>query len=170
MRSNGFVVQQIQRLYLTHKNRGNTLVSEFNPKLRRKARHLALQALYQWQISQTNIQDIEMQYLEYHEPSKFDVEYFRELLAQIPSTFDQLDEILSQYLDRTVDELTPIELIILRMGAYELQHRLDIPYRVSINEAIELAKEFGANESHKYVNGVLDKLAAVTRTTEMQKQ
>ena len=98
--------------------------------------------------------------------AKVDGEYFSELLHQVPASLSELDEHITGFLDRDMTELTPIELTILRIGAYEMIRRTDVPYRVVINEGVDLAKKFGATDGHKYVNGVLDKLAHSLRTQE----
>jgi len=134
---------------------------------RKKARNLLVQALYQWQISRYPITAIEAQYRADNE-GKIDWEYFHEALTAITSTSDSLDESFTPSLDRDISQLNPIELSILRIGSYELSQRIDIPYRVVINECIELAKKFGATDSHKYVNGVLDKLARQLRDVEIK--
>lgn len=139
-------------------------------RTRTMARQRALQALYQWQQAGQDVQDIEVQFLTGQEMDRVDVPYFQELLRGVTMHTDEIDQVLAPLLDRKVSELDPVERAILRMGIYELQHRLEIPYRVVINEAIELAKVFGAEQSHRYVNGVLDKIAteirAVERTTK----
>lgn len=133
---------------------------------RQKARRNALQALYQWQISGQNLADIESQFLIKDEMKHADVAYFRELLHGIPPLLQELDDQFSHYLDRPLDQVTPVELAILRIGTFELAHRPEIPLRVALNEAIELGKMFGADDSHKFVNGVLDKLAPSLRQYE----
>ncbi|MGM0480702.1 MAG: transcription antitermination factor NusB [Pseudomonadota bacterium] len=127
------------------------------PAARRKARKLAVQAVYSWQLSQNTFAEIEAQYLTDNDTSKVDVEYFLELLNGVGSYHKSLDTTLSPFLDRPINELDPVELAVLRIAAYELRERLDVPYKVAINEAIELAKSFGADDSHRFVNGVLDK-------------
>ena len=134
---------------------------------RKKARNLLVQALYQWQISRYPIAGIEAQYRADNE-GKVDWEYFHEAFVAITVTSDSLDAIFTPSLDRDISQINPIELSILRIGCYELSERNDIPYRVVINECIELAKKFGATDSHKYVNGVLDKLARNSRTIEIK--
>ena len=147
---------------------------------RRAARQLTLQGLFQWQMTGASIQQIELQIhaaqpddaLESYEDISAAVEvadltYFNELLHNIPQSKNELDEHFASLLDRRVDELDLVELAILRIGAYELSKRIDVPYRVVINEGIEMAKRFGATESHKYINGILDKLAARLRTAEV---
>lgn len=133
---------------------------------RRKARRLLLQALYQWQISGGELYDIEAQFRA-ESPGKYDWDFFHEMFCAIPPRAAQLDELLAPHLDRQVKNLDPIEKALLRMGTYELAERLEVPYRVVINEAVELAKVFGATESHKYINGVLDKLARQLRAIEI---
>ena len=139
-----------------------------NITARRKARRLALQALYQWQLSQQPIAEIQAQFHTHQNMKVIDVDYFDELLQQISAQQEQIDQQFSQFLDRAMSALNPVELSILRIACYELLHRLDVPYRVVINEALELAKLFGAVEGHKYVNAVLDKLAKQSRDAEYQ--
>lgn len=127
------------------------------PAARRKARKLAVQAVYSWQLSQNTFSDIEAQYLTDTDTSKVDVDYFLELLRGVGSFYRSLDESLEPFLDRPINDLDPVELAVLRIAAFELKERLDVPYKVAINEAIELAKSFGADDSHRFVNGVLDK-------------
>lgn len=133
---------------------------------RKKARNLLLQALYQWQISDYPPADIESQYRA-DNTGKIDWEYFHEVFTGITSGSADLDSLFTTYLDRDIGQLNPIELAILRLGTFELSGRIDIPYRVVINEAVELAKKYGATDSHKYVNGVLDKLARSCRSVEI---
>ncbi|GAA5191596.1 transcription antitermination factor NusB [Ferrimonas gelatinilytica] len=129
------------------------------PSERRKARQLAVQAIYSWQMSGNAIADIEHEFLTEQDVQGADIAYFRELLAGVAAQATTLDSKLKPNLARLPEEVDPLEMAILRLGAYELLHRDDVPYKVAINEAIELAKVFGAEESHKFVNGVLDKLA-----------
>lgn len=133
---------------------------------RRKSRTLALQALYQWQLSGSDISQIEAEFSVDNDMSKVDVSYFRELLRGIPKNLSDLNRQIEPFLDRPVQEVDPIEMILLRMGAYEMQYRVDVPYRVVINEAVELAKKFGGTDGHKYINSVLDKLALRLRAAE----
>ncbi|GAA6146404.1 MAG: transcription antitermination factor NusB [Thalassolituus sp.] len=139
-----------------------------SPAARRKARRFALQALYQWQVSGSGLADIEAEFRTDNDMSKVDVEYFHDILYGVPKEKSQLDEKIQPFLDRRIDELTPVEMAILRLGAFEMCHRIDVPYKVVINEAIELAKTFGATDGHKYVNGVLDKLAQRERMVEIR--
>jgi N utilization substance protein B len=142
--------------------------STFNPAARRKARHYGLQALYQWQMTKNNLADIESQFLTDYDFGNVDGEYFHELVFQIPSCLSELETAFAEFLQgRNIDELDPIELALLRVGSYELVKRIDIPYKVAINEAVSLAKKFGAAESHKYINAVLDKLAKKVRAIEV---
>lgn len=133
---------------------------------RRKSRSLALQALYQWQLSGSNVSQIEAEFSVDNDMSKVDVTYFRELLRGIPASLSDLNRQIEPFLDRPVQEVDPIEMILLRMGTYEMQNRIDVPYRVVINEAVELAKKFGGTDGHKYINSVLDKLALRLRAEE----
>jgi N utilization substance protein B len=137
-----------------------------NPSARRKARRFALQGIYEWQMSGNPAWEIEARYRTENAMHKVDLDYFHELLHGIPPISNELDDLLAPLLDREFQSLDPVELATLRIGAYELKARLDVPYRVVINEAVELAKVFGAAESHRYVNGVLDKLAISLRPFE----
>ena len=140
----------------------NTLAAE-----RRKARHYGMQALYQWHMAGASLSDIEAEFLADYDFSHVDLEYFQALLHQVPASVDELDAAIEPLLDRKLDELDPIERTLLRMGMYELTHRIDVPYKVVINEEVALAKKFGATDSHKYVNGVLDKAARELRKVEI---
>jgi len=141
--------------------------NKVNPHARRKARRLLLQAIYQWQIANQALTEIALQYNDDENMPKADAAYFHELLRNIPAKCEQLDEQLTPFLDRPIVELDPIELAVMRIGAYELCERLEIPYKVVINEAIELAKTFGAADGYKYVNGVLNQLAQKIRKVEI---
>ena len=135
---------------------------------RRVARTLAMQALYQWHVAGQSLNEIEAQFRVDNDFSGVDGTYFHEILHGVPRLKTELDELIAPCLDRALDELDPVELAILRLCAYELQQRLDVPYKVVINEGIELAKVFGATDGHKFVNGVLDKLAPRLRTAEVR--
>ena len=139
----------------------NTLAAE-----RRKARHYGMQALYQWHMAGASLSDIEAEFLADYDFSHVDLEYFQALLHQVPASVDELDAAIEPLLDRKLDELDPIERTLLRMGMYELIHRIDVPYKVVINEEVALAKKFGATDSHKYINGVLDRAARQLREAE----
>lgn len=137
------------------------------PSNRKKARHLLVQALYQWQLAGADLHVIEAQFFADNDMRKVDVEFFRELLHGIAATVDELDACYGKYLDRALDDLDPVSRALLRLGTYELLHRIDVPYRVAINEGINLAKAFGPTDAHKYVNGILDKVAAGSRQLEI---
>ena len=130
---------------------------------RKKARRLALQALYGWQLSNNSLVDIEQHILSDHEAETFDVDYFHVLLFEVPDKLAEIESAMQADISRKIEAMGPIELSILRIAVYELLFRLEIPYRVVINEALELAKTFGAKESYKFVNGVLDKVARKLR-------
>jgi N utilization substance protein B len=138
-----------------------------NPNARRNAREYALQAMYQWQISGTALADLELQFLTHEIRKKTDLEYFKELMHSIPKQFDEIDSVMAPFLSRPLKDLDPIELAILRISIYELTKRPDVPYRVAINEALELTKRFGSIEGYKFVNGVLDQVAKQVRATEI---
>lgn len=133
---------------------------------RRKARTLIVQALYQWHVGKSEPREIEAQFHEQN-GGKIDWEYFAEVFLEIPRQQESLDRQIAPLLDRELKSLDPVERALLYLGTFELAHRIDIPYRVVINECVELAKTFGATESHKYINGVLDKLAATLRSVEL---
>lgn len=139
------------------------------PAARHKARKFALQALYQILFSKADTASVSAQHLAFMKENKVDEIYFRELVFGVENEIDVLDEILRPHLDRSIDTLTPIELCVLRMATFELKHRLDIPYRVVLNEALELTKTFGTQEGFKFVNGVLDKTARQLRQGECTK-
>lgn len=133
---------------------------------RRKARTLIMQALYQWHINKCEPLEIEAQFHEQN-GGKIDWEYFSEIFLEIPKQQEALDQHISPLLDRELKSLDPVERALLYLGTFELVNRIDIPYRVVINECVELAKTFGATDSHKYINGVLDKLAKTLRPVEL---
>jgi N utilization substance protein B len=135
---------------------------------RRRAREFVLQGLYQRQLSGNSNTAIRAQLAEAGGFPKSDEAYFDELWKGVTGDYDALVETISPYLDRRTAELSPIERAILVIGAWELKERLEIPCRVVINEAIELAKSYGGTDGHRYVNGVLDKLAATLRASEME--
>ena len=126
---------------------------------RRRARECAVQALYSWALSGNTAEQVELTFVVDQDLKGVDKPYFSRLFRQTVANVDAVDFSMSHYLDRTLDELDPIEKAILRLAVYELQFEPDVPYKVAINEAIEVAKVFGADESHKYINGVLDKVA-----------
>jgi len=135
---------------------------------RHKARRRAVQAIYQWQMTDQDIADIGEQFLVEQDMAKVELAYFQELLREVPRHLHELDAHVAPFLDRSMAEVDPVERAILRIGAYELALRPDVPYRVVINEAVELAKIFGAEQSHKYINGVLDKVAHKVRAAEVE--
>lgn len=134
---------------------------------RHKARRLATQALYTWQVGGQDLADIEAQYCADLDMSKIDGEYFHELLHKVPANVDELDGHFEPFLDRGIEELDSVERAILRLGCYELVYRVDVPYRVVINESVKLAKTFGADQSHKFINGILDAVAKKLRAPEV---
>lgn len=135
---------------------------------RTNARRSAVQALYQWQMSGQNLSEIERQFLEEERLKNAQKSYFTELFYGIPKNLAAIDEALSEFVDRPVEKIDPVERAILRIGVYELMHRLDMPYRVVLNEGINLAKDFGADGSHRYINGILDKVAQKQRALEIK--
>jgi N utilization substance protein B len=134
---------------------------------RRRARELALQGLYQWLLSRAEPKTIAAHMREQDGFEKCDVAHFDLLLAGCIAEASELDATLERHVDRKTEHLSPIEHGVLMIGAYELKHCIEIPYKVAINEAVELAKSFGGTDGHKYVNGVLDKTAADLRPDEV---
>lgn len=135
---------------------------------RSQARRHAVQALYQWQMAGQDLGDIANQFLEEQDIKSFEVPYFQDLLHGVPTHLSELDEMLKPALDRAIESVDPVERAVLRLGAYELSYHLEVPFRVVINEAVELAKVFGADQSHKFVNGVLDQVAKKVRAVEVK--
>jgi len=142
--------------------------SGVDPVLRSRARRRALQAVYAWQISGGNAQQVIAQFAHEQAHEVADLEYFEDLVRGVTAGHADLDAALAPYLDRGVQEVDAIERAVLRLAAYELLHRPDVPYRVVLNEAIEIAKRFGSEHGHTYVNGVLDHASAQWRTAEVQ--
>ena len=132
------------------------------------ARKLAMQALYQWQLTQQTAAEIKKQFLESEDSAGVDREHFEELVSGCISRHEELAAALKPFIDRPLDQLDPVEKAILMIGLFELQNRVDIPYRVVINEAVDLCKRFGATDAHKYVNAVLDRAARELRTAERE--
>jgi N utilization substance protein B len=137
-----------------------------DPAARSRARRRALQALYAWQVSGTSIPQVINQFQHEQDMEVADQEYFEALVKGVAEHRATLDERLAAYLDRTIEQVDPIERAVLRIAAFELLHRLDVPYRVVLNEAIETAKRFGSDHGHTYVNGVLDRAGAEWRAAE----
>ncbi len=138
-----------------------------SPSMRRRARRSVMQALYQWQLSDNEPQSIVDQFLGLLNPKKVDIDYFQLGFQGTLASLGNIDEQMAPYLDRDIQQVDPVERAILRLATWELCDRIDVPYKVVINEALELAKSFGAEDGHKYVNGVLDKLARKIRTSEI---
>lgn len=139
---------------------------KISPKKRHKARSFLVQALYQWQLTGNDVNEILLNFLTEMNPKKTDSVYFKELLQKIVAQVSDIDSQFVPYLDRPVDEIGPIELAILRIATYELCERIEMPYKVVLNEAIELAKVFGPEDAHKYINSIIDKVADAKRSIE----
>jgi N utilization substance protein B len=134
---------------------------------RRRARELALQGIYQWRLTGGEIEAIEKQIRDEKGSGRYDAEFFSKLLCGVLAHQADLASALAPHLDRELAELSPVEFAVLMLGAYELSYQPETPYRVVINEAVELAKTFGGTDGHKFVNGVLDKLAMHVRAIEV---
>lgn len=135
-------------------------------KARSRARRLAVQALYEWQMTGTSEAEIKSRFLDDKKDKTVDKIYFKELIAGVIDKASELDETITPLLTRPLAEIDRVEHAILLLSTYELMHRQDIPYRVVINEGVELAKTFGAEQGHKFINGMLDKLAKSLRSAE----
>lgn len=133
---------------------------------RRRSREFALQGLYQWQLTKADVAAIARQLAEAKGFEKVDADYFKALLEGTISAAPELEREIAPHLDRDYGRLSPVERGILLLAGYELAHRPEVPYRAVINEAVELAKSYGGTDGHKFVNGVLDKLAARLRSAE----
>ena len=134
---------------------------------KRRARKLALQALYQWLMSGSDLHEIEAQFRVINNMEKVDGDYFCRLLHGVPAHIADLEASISPFLDREISGLNPIELTVLRIGAFELFNCPEIPYKVILDESISLTKEFGSQDGHRYVNGVLNNLARQVRAIEI---
>jgi len=135
-------------------------------RARSLSRRLAMQALYQWQMTGQTFAELRHQFATEEEYADVDPDYFVELLQGVLEKSTELDATLGELIDRPVAQLDPVEHAVLMLGLHELQHRPDVPYRVVINEGVELAKKFGATEGHKFINAVLDRAARSLRETE----
>jgi len=139
-----------------------------DPAARSRARRRALQALYAWQLSDSPIEKVISQFETEQDMDVADLEYFEALVRGVAKHAEELDAVLARYIDRTMEQVDPIERAVLRIAGFELRYRPDVPYRVVINEAIETTKRFGAEHGHTYVNGVLDRAATEWRAQEIQ--
>lgn len=135
---------------------------------KRRARKLALQALYQWHMSQHDVYEIEAQFRVVNNMDKVDVGYFCDILRGVPQHIQVIEEQFSPFLDRNIGSLNPVELAVLRLGTFELLYKMEVPYKVVLDESISLAKSFGSQDGHKYVNGVLNQVAQQVRKIEIQ--
>jgi transcription antitermination protein NusB len=136
---------------------------------RRKSRELVLKAVYRGMINAGDIKQILSDAKEDPEYNKADEAYFKHLLEGVTGKINELDQQISTFIDRKIEELSPVEHAILRISSFELMFDLSIPYRVAINEGVELAKLYGGVDGHKYINGVLDKVAAIARPQEFRR-
>lgn len=137
-----------------------------DPAARTRARRRAVQALYAWELGGNPMRKVIDDFRSEQDMQIADLEYFEDLLRGVEAHRKELDAGLAPFLDRDIERVDPIERAVLRLAAYELRHRLDVPYRVVLNEAVEVTKRFGSDQGHTYVNGVLDKLAHQWRAAE----
>ena len=136
-------------------------------KNRSKSRQFAVQALYSWLLTEQSISDVEVHFISDHDMGDADVSYFQEIIHFVSSHKMALIDHMDPFLSRSFKSVDPVEQAILLMGTFELEQRKDIPYRVSINEAVECGKIFGAEDGHKFINGIMDKVAGKLREAEM---
>jgi len=136
-------------------------------KAKQKARRLLIQALYSWELGGTDIESIEVNFYIENDMSKVDAELFKNLLYGIPKKLSEIDNTYQPHLDREHEQLDPVSRAILRLATYELLHSVEVPYKVVINEGVNLAKTFGPTDAYKFINGVLDRVAVVARATEI---
>ncbi len=136
-------------------------------KARGKARRLAMQAIYQWQMTADNCDEIAKQYVDDTDMKDIDAEYYHELFKGVVTSVNTIDELLEKHMARTTESVDPVERAIIRLAAYEFINRLDVPYKVVLNEAVMLAKKFCAENSPAFINGVLDKVAHDVRSIEV---
>jgi N utilization substance protein B len=137
-------------------------------KARGKSRRFAMQAIYQWQMTGDSITDIKQQFFDDNNFSLIDADYFSELVSGVASSISELDPLLEKNMPRSVESVDPVERSILRIATYEFLHRIDVPYKVVLNEAVNIAKEYCAENSHAFVNAVLDKVAKEVRHIEVK--
>lgn len=140
-----------------------------NNKKRHNARRYAMQAIYQWSYDEIQSDVLIEQFVEEHDVRDCDFIYFQDAVKGAVQHVSIIDELMVTHLDREISQLNPVELAILRLAIYELLHRKDTPYKVVINEALKLAKEFGAVEGYKYVNAILDAIASEVRKDEVKR-
>ena len=136
------------------------------PSARHRARRLALQGLYQMQFTDQPASIVEQQFLEENDHKRADINFFQDIMGAVGRTRDELWTLVEPHLDRQSEQIDPVERAILLIGCFELRDRIGIPFKIVISEAVELAKLFGATDSHKYVNSILDEVAKITRESE----
>jgi len=136
-------------------------------RAKRKARRMALQAVYQWQMAAQDTADIEAQFKVFNNLERVDVDYFSHLLKTTVADIEAIDAAYESYLDRDKSSLNPIELAIIRLSVCELCHCPELPWRVVLDEAVNMGREYGSNEGHKYVNGILNQAAKTIRAVEI---
>lgn len=141
-----------------------------NPSYRSKARHYGMQALYQWAITKNTLNVIEAEFHADNDMSKVDIDYFHEIVHKVPANLTEVENDFLPFVnDISLAQIDPVTLALLRMSCYELRYRIDVPYKVIINESLRLSKKFGATDSFKFINGVLDKVASRLRAAELKK-
>jgi N utilization substance protein B len=136
-------------------------------KAKQKARKLLVQALYSWELGGTDLQTIEVNFHLENDMRKIDTDLFKKVLYEVPENLAKIDEAYQPYIDREQDQLDPVSRAVLRIATYELLFSIEVPYKVAINEGVNLAKTFGPTDAYKFINGVLDRVAAQARAVEI---
>ena len=136
-------------------------------KAKQKARRLSVQALYAWELGGTDLETIEASFHVDNDMSKVDTQLFHNLLFGVPNNISEIDAAYQPHLDREQEQLDPISKVVLRLSTYELLYTLEVPYKVAINEGVNLAKTFGPLDAYKFINGILDRVAADKRAVEV---
>ncbi len=136
-------------------------------KNRSKSRQFAVQAIYSWLLTEQNVSDIEVHFISEHDMEDADISYFQEILYFVSAHKMALIDHMEAYLSRSFASVDPVEQAILLMSVFEMEQRKDVPYRVVINESVECAKVFGAEDGHKFINGIMDKVAVKLRQPEV---
>jgi N utilization substance protein B len=136
-------------------------------KAKQKARKLLVQALYSWELGGIDLQTIEVNFHLENDMSKIDTGLFKKVLYEVPENLAKIDEAYQPYIDREQDQLDPVSRAVLRIATYELLFSIEVPYKVAINEGVNLAKTFGPTDAYKFINGVLDRVAAQARAVEI---
>ncbi len=149
-------------------NKKEVIVDKQSIRGKQRARKLALQALYQWHMSGHDVSEVEAQFFAVNNMERVDIDYFRRIFHGVPKMCQEIDGTFTPFLDRPITDLNPVELAILRLGTFELIHCPEVPFEVVLDESVSLAKSYGSQDGHRYVNGVLHNLAKQVRAIEFK--